>query len=279
MRDIRPANDGANGKPQLAAQGRREAHVVSDVAKAAQDAAHFLGHLLVRAFALAPVDQTDVEVGVVGGAVGVRLDELDLGQGFDAMGHLRDGSHRALQRAAFGKIERALQLALVVGRDEVAAHPAIEKEAGGKRDQADHQYHDAVRERPLQAAQVETLDDVEKLRLPRARVSTAGPHHEDPGAHHRRQREAHQQRDQDGHGHRPAERVDVAPRIAAHKRDRQEDDHQRERGGHHRQPDFASGLDRGPLPLHAFFLHVAKDVFQHDDRVVDHDANGQRQRQ
>ena len=90
---------------------------------------------------------------------------------------------------------------------------------------------------------------------------------------------AHQHRDHHGKRHGPAERVQVAARVAGGKSDGDEDDDQRKRRRHHRQHDFLGRFDGRLLRLVVLFLDVAHDVFQNHDGVVDDDAHGQRQPQ
>jgi hypothetical protein len=73
------------------------------------------------------------------------------------------------------------------------------------------------------------------------------------------------------------ERVDESARVAGHERDRQEDHHQRQRGRHHRQSNLTGALDRRFERRHMLLFYVAEDVLEHDDRVVDDDADGKRQ--
>ena len=53
----------------------------------------------------------------------------------------------------------------------------------------------------------------------------------------------------------------------------------RERGGHHREADFLGALDGRLEGRHVLLFDEAVDIFEHDDGVVDHDADHQRQRQ
>ena len=54
---------------------------------------------------------------------------------------------------------------------------------------------------------------------------------------------------------------------------------QRQGRGHDRQADFARPFDGRLKRRHSFLFNETKNVFQHHDRVVDHDADHQRQRQ
>jgi hypothetical protein len=102
---------------------------------------------------------------------------------------------------------------------------------------------------------------------------------EPPRRQHRRQREADQQRHHDGKRHRQAEALHEPADDAAHEGDRDEDRDQRQGGGENGQADFLRRLDRRLERIHVLFFDEPVDVLQHDDRVVDDDADRQRQRQ
>ena len=98
------------------------------------------------------------------------------------------------------------------------------------------------------------------------------------GRHHRRQRARDEQRAQHGHDDGEAERAEELARDAAHERDRNEHGDDRQR----RRDDGEADLDRGVhgrlfrLLAHA---QVPHDVLDLDDRVVDQDADDERQRE
>ena len=98
------------------------------------------------------------------------------------------------------------------------------------------------------------------------------------GRHHRRENTRHQQRRDDCQGCSPAKLLEKLPRDAAHERGGQEHRHQGEGGGDHRQPDLIGGLHRR-LVWCLSHAQVAHDVLDLDDRVVDQNADHQRQRQ
>ena len=97
-------------------------------------------------------------------------------------------------------------------------------------------------------------------------------------AQHRRQG----QRDESGHDDRDRYRhrkfAEHAADDAAHQQHRDEHGDQREGDRDDREADLARAFQRGLERPHAV-LDVADDVFQHDDGVVDHEADRQRQRQ
>ena len=100
---------------------------------------------------------------------------------------------------------------------------------------------------------------------------------QEPAAQHRRQAQRdesrHQNRDADGHG----KLAQQAPDDAAHEQHRQEHHRQRDRHRQDRKGDLARALQRGFVGAFAH-LDVADDVFEHDDGVVDHEADRERQR-
>ena len=96
---------------------------------------------------------------------------------------------------------------------------------------------------------------------------------------HGRQGKRHDQRDEDGERHRDAERVHEPPDDPLHERDGQEHGDERQRRGQHGQADLARSLDRRLERIHALFFDEAVDIFQHHDRVVNHDTDGKRQGQ
>ena len=186
---------------------------------------------------------------------------------------------RPLERGALRRVDVHRELAhVLVGHERAADHPVQRKR------QRDHGGRDAddrhrMRERPSERRGVPRdparEDSRWSLVLPSlVRVGDL----QEPRAEHRRQREADDHRHQDRERHRPAERVDEAARVPGHERHRQEDHDQRQRGRHHRQRHLARALDRGVERRAVLLLDVPEDVLQHDDRVVDDDADGERQR-
>ena len=95
------------------------------------------------------------------------------------------------------------------------------------------------------------------------------------GGHHRRDETRDEQREHDGDRHRQAELTEVLPGDAAHEAHRREDRRDRERDCDHREPDLVGGLERSAIGglAHA---HMADDVLDLDDRVVDQNAGHER---
>ena len=100
---------------------------------------------------------------------------------------------------------------------------------------------------------------------------------QDAGAQHRRQGHRDDARAQDRHddGHR--EFVQQPADDAAHEDERNEHRGQRNRHRQDGEADFGRALQRRLIRLFAM-LDMPDDILQHDDGVVDHEADRQRQR-
>ena len=97
-------------------------------------------------------------------------------------------------------------------------------------------------------------------------------------AHHRRQRQRHEARHDHRAGERPGELDEQPPGAAGHEADRRVDRGQRQRHGDDGEADLCvpiSAASTGCLAI----LDVAVDVLQHDDGVVDDEADRQHQRE
>ena len=86
--------------------------------------------------------------------------------------------------------------------------------------------------------------------------------------------QGHERREAHGGGHGHAELAEQAARVAAHEGDRDEHGHQNQRGGDHGETDFLGALDGGQHRVLAA-LDAPHDVLEHDDGVVDHQADGE----
>ena len=95
---------------------------------------------------------------------------------------------------------------------------------------------------------------------------------EQPGAHHRRQRERHHGRHDHGHRHGHGELAEETPDDVAHEQQRNEGGDQREGDRDDREADLAGAVEGG-LDGTRTALVMADDVLQHDDRVVDDEAD------
>ena len=137
----------------------------------------------------------------------------------------------------------------------------------------------AVRERPLQRYPVGVAQRFESAlrELVDPAVHDAVLRLEQPAGHHRREGQRYEARYQDRGDDRHRELVQQAPDDASHEEHR--DEHRGERKGHRKDGEryllrcVERGLEAG---LAAF--HVARDVLQHHDRVIDHEADAERER-
>ena len=71
--------------------------------------------------------------------------------------------------------------------------------------------------------------------------------------------------------------VEQPAENAAHEEHGNEDGGERQRHGQNGEGDFAAAIERRHQSRLAHF-HVAHDVFEHHDGVVDHKSDGERQR-
>ena len=95
------------------------------------------------------------------------------------------------------------------------------------------------------------------------------------GRQHRRDEARGEQREEYLHRHGDAELLEELARDARHEARGREDRDDGERDRDHRQPDLVGGIDRGLVGRFAH-PHVAHDVLDLDDGVVDQDAGRQR---
>src|SRR5215218_983902 len=107
----------------------------------------------------------------------------------------------------------------------------------------------------------------------------SGRYPQDPGAEHGRESQGYKPGDDDRAGHRDPELVEQAAGRSLQERQRSEHRHQGDGGGQHGKGDLPGAVDRCLLGTLMQLLLVPVRVLQHDDRVIDHNADGQSQRQ
>jgi hypothetical protein len=95
---------------------------------------------------------------------------------------------------------------------------------------------------------------------------------EEARAHHRRQRQRHGRRDRDRHRDGYGEFAEQPADDAAHQQKRNEDGDQRQADRQDGEADLSGALDRRLARAHPL-LDMAIDVLQHDDGVVDDEAD------
>ena len=122
-------------------------------------------------------------------------------------------------------------------------------------------------EAPVEHLQVEVHPLPVGVRLDAVRAQEIGG---DQRRDHARDEQAHQHRHDDGE----AERLEILAGDAGHQRDREEHRDDRHGRRQHREADFVGGVERRLIGRLAH-AHVADDVLDLDDRVVDQHAGDQ----
>ena len=98
-----------------------------------------------------------------------------------------------------------------------------------------------------------------------------------PRAHQRRESERDQARSENCHDDRDRELAENAPEQSRHEDERDEDGRERERHREDGEGNFARAV-HGRLDKWIHRARAADDVFEKDDRVIDEEADGERQR-
>jgi hypothetical protein len=159
-------------------------------------------------------------------------------------------------------------------REEAFRDGGVEIGGGADGGEEHHQGNEMMFQRDVERAAIatqqrleEALDDAVEPAVVAMIVA------EEARAHHRRER----QRDHRGHHHadrhRHGELTEQAAHDATHQQQRDEHRDQRQRDGDDGEADLAGALHCRLGRRHAI-LYMAVDVFQHDNRVIDHEADG-----
>ena len=180
----------------------------------------------------------------------------------------------ALQGRAVGEDHRGEEPALVLVGNEAAGDEAPQPDGDRDHPHVQHRTHDTAANHPCHAMGV-TVGDVAEPAIEqgeetlRRRLFVA----EDLGAERGRERQRDQAGDHDGDRDRHRELPVELAGQAAQERDRYEHGRQRQHDGDDRPGDFMHRLDRRFARLGAILAHDPLDVFEHDDRVVDDNAD------
>ena len=201
---------------------------------------------------------------------------LVVGVGLDDLQHLGDDLVGAFQRCAIGQDHRGDVVALVFIR-----HQRPRRDAP----QADGECHHADEEHDADAGTAHHEADTVDIACGDARETAVEPGEEAPRlampfaqdehAQTGRERERDDARDHHGDGDGGGELPVELARQAAEESDGHEHRTQHEHDGDHRAGHFLHRLDGGFARLKVLLAHDALDVLQHDDGVVDNDADGQ----
>ena len=182
--------------------------------------------------------------------------------------HLVGGDARVLERRAGRQFHRDDDARGVLVGHEAGRQQRRGVDRAGEQAEAGDEREIADLERGAQEADVGAHDEAVALVL-----FGNGAH--EVGRHHRRDEARDEQRDQHGDGDGQAELAEVLPGDAAHERDGREDGDDGQRDGDDGEADLVGGLDGGAIGRFAG-AHVAHDVLDLDDGVVDEDAGDER---
>ncbi len=215
-----------------------------------------------------------------------RAQALDVGIAQDGVGERALTFAHRLEGNALRRLRDGLDQAGVLDREEALGDHDIEKD--GQHDGADGdqqrqrlvaEHHDQAavveRDHPAEPAGAQRLGLDMRLRFARRRM--ARPPAQELGAQHRHQRERHHRRDQDGDGERDRELAEQTTDDIAHEQQRDQHRDQRHRERYDGEGDLARTFKSRLLGIVAA-LDVARDVLDHDDGVVDHEAGGDGER-
>ena len=185
--------------------------------------------------------------------------------------------HRLEGNALVGA-QAALHRAFVGRGEETLGHDGDQVEI--EHDGDEHHGDDGlgILQRPAQGAAVEILHPLEAAPRPgHQRVLVFLDREIEIGAHHRRQGQRNHHRDDDRDRQGDGEFVEYPPHHAADQQHREEHRHQRDAHGNDGEGHFLGALQRRLHPGLAV-LQVTGDVFQNNDRVVDHETGRDDQR-
>ena len=131
----------------------------------------------------------------------------------------------------------------------------------------------------MQGAAVEGDHAVEHALRPavEAGLLLAGIVAQDARAHHGGEREGDDRGDDDGDGEGDGELAEEAADDVAHEQQRDEDGDERDGEGDDGEADLSGAGEGGLQGRHALFK-IARDVLDHHDGVVDHEAGGDGER-
>ena len=182
-------------------------------------------------------------------------------------------------RNTLGRLGHRQQHAGILARQEAFRHDRVQPDRANQRGQTDQQHETLITERPPQTMPIARLHLVEPSLAPTREA--AGPflrrRAQQPAAHHRRQGQRHHRRDDHRDRERDGEFLEQPSHDAGHEQQRNEHRDQ----GHRQRNDGETDLRRAAIGglqrLHPLF-DIANHVFDHHDRVVDHEPAGDGQR-
>ena len=195
-----------------------------------------------------------------------------LEEALDLVEHAFGGLHARADRG----LEAHPEAAHVLRGNELLPQQPHDPERGDEQHRGPDQHRLAVLQRRHQQALVAGREPREAQVDGPLQARGALAHLEHARQAHRRERERLEQRDQHRDRDRDAELEEELADDALHEGHRQED--RDDRGGRRgRGERDLARADRGGLHLALAVLAVAVDVLEHDDRIVDHDPDHQRE--
>ena len=234
---------------------------------------HGAGEGLLAQFAVALGDHVGIDIGlghVLTADGGIDRDHL--GTGFQLLCDLPNHGVGLGQRRARRQFDLEGGAGGIAGRHEFERHLGDDGRGDGaeQKQHAEDQDFPPVAQRPAQRLQIAAHPE-------RIAILMVGVL-EYVGRHQRRQGARHQQREGDGNAGGQREGLEELPDDAGHEADGREDGDDGGGGGHDRQTDLVGRLQRGVVRRFSV-AHVAHDVLDLHDRIVDQDADRQRQGQ
>ena len=203
-------------------------------------------------------------------AVDVRVLLDDLGRAQRARAHVVE--RRALRRAQVDE-----QRVVVLIGDEPLRDDAVHVDRAGEHRDEHDDHHEAVAQHDAEAPLV-AVEQPRRTRGRAAREAVLRVHDaQEAAAEHRRQRDRDDAGNQNRRRDRDRELAEQPAEDAAHEQNRDEDRGERRRHRQNREADFLRALQRRLERIFAR-LHVAHDVLEHHDRVVDDEADREDQR-
>lgn len=242
---------------------------------------HLADHILHRAIPLVPVG----EAGEDDAAVHPPAESDDAEVRFDVFRPGEDAFHLALVAVgvthgrAFRRDDDGGEEPAVVGRDELALERAEDEHRRDDRERRRSRGHPPVRHGAAERARVPARHRIEAALQRAVDPPVARRDAQNLGAEHRRQRERDDAGEEHRARHRDAELVEQASRRPLQEGERGEDRDERERRGDDGEADLARAVRRRRLGVLAQLFLVAVGVLEDDDRVVHHDADGERERE
>ena len=184
------------------------------------------------------------------------------------------GGH-LVERNSLRRLRHALDDAGVLNGKEALRDRHVEVAGEQERAERDHEHDALMIEHHPERRGVEAGQGLEEP--PSARLMAAALRTQELGAQHRHQGEGDDSGDDDGGGERDRKLMEQPPDDVAHEEERDQNRDQRHRERNDGEADLRRAFHRRFVRVLALF-EKARDVLDHHDRVVDHEAGRDGQR-